>query len=62
MFVQVVFSTYATVRTLHEVGYDTQKYDKTSSGLLIDLYVNIVFSTCNLSFCVKRYLYFFISQ
>ena len=47
MFVQVVFSTNATVRTLHEVGHDAKKYDKTSPGLLIDLYVNIVFSTCN---------------
>ena len=47
MFVQIVFSTDAIVRTLHEVGYDTKEYDKTSPGLLIDLYVKIGFSTFN---------------
>ena len=41
MFVQIIFSTDATVRTLHEVSYDTQEHDKTSPGLFIDLDVYI---------------------
>ena len=45
MLVQIIFSTDATVRTVHEVSYDTKEHDKTSPGLFIhfDVY-NGVFS------------------
>ena len=60
MFVQIIFSTDATVRTLHEVSYDTQEHDKTSPGLFFDLDVNIGFIESRLlSFrLVYHYLYF----
>ena len=57
MFVQIIFSTDATVRTLHEVSYDTQEHDKTSPGLFIDhdVYIGSIESRV-LSFRLDKHL------